>query len=53
MDAGKFDGRLIRINGDQRAGAQIIGDNECRQADHAEPRDRGGPQRIANGVQIA
>jgi hypothetical protein len=53
MDAGKFDGPLIRINRDQRAGAQIIGDNECRLVDHAQPRDRGGPPRVANGAQIA
>jgi hypothetical protein len=49
----KFDGRLIRISRDQRAGAQIIGDNECRLVDHAQPRDRGGPPRVANGAQIA
>ena len=30
MDAGKLDGRLIRINRDQRAGAQIIGDDDPR-----------------------
>lgn len=54
MDAGKFDGRLIRINRDQRSGAQIIGGgNECRLVDHARPRDRGGPPRVANDAQIA
>jgi hypothetical protein len=37
MDAGQFDGRLIRIIREQRAGAQIIGDNECRLADHVQP----------------
>ena len=37
MDAGKFDGRLIRINPDQRAGAQIVGDNGRRLVDHAQP----------------
>ncbi|THD48457.1 MAG: hypothetical protein E8A46_21940 [Bradyrhizobium sp.] len=52
-DAGKLDGRLIRINRDQRAGAQIIGVNECRLADHVQPHDRGGPPRVANGAQIA
>lgn len=34
MDAGKVDGRLIRINRDQRAGDQIIG----RDGDPARPR---------------
>ena len=53
MDTGRFDSRLIRVNRDQRAGAQIIGDNECRLVDRAHSRDRGSPQRVADRAPIA
>jgi hypothetical protein len=44
---------LIQINRHQRAGVQIIGDDEYRLVDHGRACDRGGPQRVAIGARIA
>src|SRR5229473_2953500 len=54
IDTAELDGRLIHRESNQRARAQIIGDDERRLVDETLSRDRGGPQGIAIvGAQIA
>jgi hypothetical protein len=54
IDAAELDRRLVQAELHQRAGAQIIGDDEGRLVDQTLSRDRGSAQRIAIvGAQIA
>src|ERR1022692_1721017 len=47
INAAKLDGRLIQIERNKRACAQVVGNHEGRQVDETLSRDRGGSQRIA------